>query len=153
MSVVMKKFALCAVFSTLVALGGNAAVVAYDDYESTGLISYGYNGGFGYGPLTHISGVNGGVIGVNVGLNGRQIDGLSSLGVFSAGNTHVAGRAISSPVTQGIFNLDARWDITNGAGNNPFTGINLASSLGTSFGANELLSFGLIGGVSNAFQS
>ena len=126
------------------------AQIATDDYE-TGTIAYGYNGGSGYGALTFISGTNGGVYGENASSNNRQLDGAQSLGLFSASNSQAAGRSITSPITIGNFSLDARWDITNNSGNDAFTGINLDSALGASFGANELLSFGLVGGTNNTF--
>jgi len=132
-------------------IGAYAQVVATDNYE-TGTIAYGYNGGSGYGALTYVTGANGGVFGANASSGGRQLDGTQSLGEYSgsaAGNSQVAGRSITSPVTNGIFNLDARWDITNTG--DTFTGINLASSLGTAFGTGELLSFGLTSASNSQF--
>jgi len=134
----------------MLAMCVQAQVVATDDYESpyttpngsAGDISYGYNGGSGFGALTYVSGTAGGVFAVNnASTGGRQLDGNQSLGEFSGGNSQVAGRTLNSPLSIGNFSFDARWDISNT--NNAFTGLNIDTALGSGLGANELLSFGL----------
>src|SRR5260370_21900265 len=48
----------------------------------------------------------------------------------------------------GIYNVDSRFNLNNGNG---FSGFNLKAGLGGTFGANELLSFGLNPGGNNSF--
>lgn len=78
------------------------------------------------------------------GTAGRQIDGNESLGVYAGSSTttgtHSGYRPLTTPRQFGQVNYSARFDISNVKG---FTGINLKSANGTTFGANELLSVGM----------
>ena len=105
-------------------------------------IQYNDNGGSGFGALTYLEGTGGGLF------NGT-LSGARALGIFAgagAGNTQALGRNVTSPVTQGIYSFDARFDVNNSVGT---TGFNLKSALGTSFGGSELLFVGLTPGSGN----
>ncbi|MGA0849417.1 MAG: hypothetical protein ACO3RX_05650, partial [Chthoniobacterales bacterium] len=78
------------------------------------------------------------------GTAGRQIDGSNSFGIFAGTSTtrgtHSGHRSLTSARQSGQVGFTVRFDISNEKG---FTGINLKSAVGSSFGANELLSIGM----------
>ncbi len=78
------------------------------------------------------------------GTAGRQIDGNNSFGIFAGTSTsrgtHSGHRSLTSARQSGQVRFTVRFDISNETG---FTGINLKSAAGSSFGANELLSIGM----------
>jgi len=130
--------------------GAALAQTASDNFENNNPgaayndgISYGDNGGIGFGALTYLEGTGGGLF--DAGLSGAR-----ALGVFAGGgggNTQALGRSLNSSLTTGSFTLQARFDLNNFVA---FSGFNLKSGLGAGFGANELLSFGLTPGSGNA---
>lgn len=109
------------------------------------------NRGSGFGSFTSYvstSSSRGGIRLVNAtsanGTAGRQIDGVNSFGIFAGTSTsrgtHQGYRPLSTPRSSGRVSFTVRFDISNEKG---FTGINIKSANGTTFGANELLSIGM----------
>ena len=155
-------------YGTTPAYGLSTRSGASDDFEfyTTTTLNYSTtsanatvtaNGGSGFGQFTSyvrsssastVNPTRGGIRCVTTnsinGSGGRQIDGLDSLGVFAgsstASGTHSGYRPVTTPRQFGQVNFSARFDISNAKG---FTGINLKSANGTTFGANELLSVGI----------
>lgn len=83
----------------------------------------------------------GGTFMEGVGVNGRQIDGNFSFGLYSGSGSYAISRPLASSLSSGEFSIDTRFDI---AGNGPNL-VNLrAGNDTTSFGSGELLSFGLV---------
>ncbi len=110
-----------------------------DDYES-GTIAYGSTTGSGFGALTLREGSGGGVY---LETGGGKIDGAKSFGIFSnsgAGNTQAADRQILNAQQSGTLQLSVRWNVNNSAA---FSGFNLKTAPGTTFGANEIISVGM----------
>jgi glycosidase len=137
-------------------LTSNTRKTASDDAE--GYASFAYtspnnNGGSGFGIYnyyTTTSSSRGGILLVNSssgnGSAGRMIDGAKSFGVRAGTSTtrgaHSGYRALSDGNQQfGSWTFSMRFDVDNTKG---FSGVNLKSSTGTSFGAGELLSIGIM---------
>lgn len=104
------------------------------------------NGGFGYGPwsgpLADTGG--GGTYMEGVGVNGRQVEGNFSFALYAGGGSMDVSRPLASPITGvGEFDVITRFDLA-GAGPNL---VNIRTGNGlASFGAGELLSFGIVNG-------
>jgi hypothetical protein len=98
------------------------------------------NGGTGFGPAISLGGTGGGLYLANSSTGGRQIDGNNSFGVYAGSGGQALCRSITNPNQVGTLTLSARFDVSNALA---FTGFNIKSAQGTSFAANELLSFGL----------
>ena len=98
--------------------------------------------GFGYGAGTPLAGTGGGGTYMEgVGVNGRQVEGNFSFALYSGGGSYDISRPLSSSVASAEFSIITRFDIAGSGPNlvNLRTGNNTAS-----FGAGELLSFGLV---------
>ncbi|MEY2537204.1 MAG: alpha-D-xyloside xylohydrolase [Verrucomicrobiota bacterium] len=122
------------------AYGTDTRSRSIDDMESYASIAYGSNGGSGFGALTYREGSGGGVY---LETGGAQIDGAKSFGIFAgsnSGNTQAADRQILNAKQAGTLNISVRWNVNNAVA---FSGFNLKSAQGTTFGANELISVGL----------
>ena len=142
----IKKLALGLLFAVVVGANANAQIVAADDFEGVAGaddydngIQYGDNGGTGFGAITYLEGSGGGVF---LEAGARRIDGNQSFGIFSSTGGQGASRSITEVggVTMGIYTLSARFDLSNTTG---FSGFNIKSDQGNTFGSFELLSFGL----------
>ncbi len=130
--------------------------IATDPAESYTNFSYAApnnSGGSGFGPFTGYVTNSSASRGTRVlvttnsasGTAGRMLDGAKSFGL-TAGTSTTRGsqsgyRTISQPRPSGTFSFALRCDVDNSKG---FTGLNLKSQTGTSFGAGELLSVGMI---------
>ena len=129
--------------------GSDTRQQSSDDYESYSGMSYGSNGGSGFGPITYLEGTGGGVYLENTG---AKIDGAKSFGVFSGttagGNSGTQGayRAITNATPAGTLKISIRWNVDNGVS---FSGFNLKSAPGNTFGSNELISVGIRPGNGN----
>ena len=156
----MKRSRLLALVAVglLTATTVRAQLAAYDNFETFGNgvppqpshayddgIGYGDNGGTGFGALTYLEGTGGGIY---TETGGARLDDAQSLGVYAGSNGQALGRTVTTAVTLGVYTLDARFNLSNA---NAFSGFNIKSGLGTTFGANELLSFGLNPGNNNSF--
>ncbi|MEY2486186.1 MAG: alpha-D-xyloside xylohydrolase [Verrucomicrobiota bacterium] len=111
-----------------------------DDMESYTSMAYGSNGGSGLGALTYREGSGGGVY---LETGGAKIDGAKSFGMFAgggSGNTQAADRQILNAKQAGTLNISVRWNVNNSTA---FSGFNLKSAAGTTFGSNELISVGI----------
>lgn len=156
-------------YGTNTSYGSSTKAGASDNLESYTTNSLAYsstsagatvtaNGGTGFGQFTSyvrtttattVNPSRGGIRCVNSnsinGSGGRQIDGNNSLGVYAGSSTssgsHSGYRALTTARSFGQVSFSARFDISNGKG---FTGVNLKSANGTTFGANELLSVGIM---------
>ncbi len=156
-------------YGTNTAYGSSTKSGASDDLESYTTTSLVYsstatnatvtaNGGTGFGKFTSYvrttaatstAPTRGGIRCVTTnsinGTAGRQIDGNNSLGVYAGSSTtsgtHSGYRALTTAKQFGQVKFSARFDISNAKG---FTGVNLKSANGTTFGANELLSIGIM---------
>jgi len=148
-------------YGTTAALGSSTKAGASDDAEGYTTLAYAstssnstatQNGGAGFSAFrTYVStsSSRGGIRLATAnstagGTAGRQIDGAKSMCVF-AGTSTTRGtascrRAVSVARSFGTVSFSVRFDIANSKG---FTGVNLKSADGTSFGANELLSVGM----------
>jgi hypothetical protein len=118
----------------------SASLIASDDAQSYSSFSYGSNGGSGFGAATYVEGSGGGVF---LETGGAAIDGAKSIGTYSnsgGGNAQAWARSITSPTTEAEYSLSARFNLDNSVA---FSGFNLKSALGATFGASELLSFGM----------
>lgn len=117
----------------------NASGGAADHAE--GYSSWDYNsnhsGGTGFGPVTYLEGTAGSIY---LESTTRKIDGNYSFGIYSSTGGQAACRAILHPRDMGILTFSARFDVDNTAA---FSGFNLKSSPGVSFGSGELVAFGL----------
>ena len=98
------------------------------------------NGGSGFGPITFLEGTGGGLYLSNSSAGNRQIDGSNSFGLYAGSGGQAACRALLNPRAVGTLTLSVRFDLSNAAA---FSGFSIKSAQGTSFAANELLSFGL----------
>src|ERR1051325_9953610 len=142
----IKKFALGILMSGVALVAAYAQTVAQDNFETFANgnpthayddgIQYGDNGGTGFGGLTYLSGTGGGIYTETA----QRIDEAQTLGIFADGGGQSLGRAAITSVTLGIYSVDARFNVDTSVG---FTGFNIKSGLGSTFGTNELLSFGL----------
>lgn len=122
-------------------------------YASFGYAATNNSGGTGFGVWTgHVtnSGNSRGrlVLVTSSSINGtagRMTDGAKSFGV-TAGTSTTQGtqsgyRTFSAPRQAGTFSFAMRCDVNNSTG---FTGLNLKSQGGTSFGSGELVSIGMM---------
>ncbi len=148
-------------YGTSPALGLSTMAGASDDAE--GYSSLGYtstssnaytsqNGGDGFAAFrtyARTSSSRGGIRLVTAssagGTAGRQIDGANSISIF-AGTSTSSGRAscrraLDTPRQSGTVSFSVRFDVAN---TKAFVGVNLKSADGSSFGANELLSIGIM---------
>lgn len=117
-----------------------------DDAEGYTTWAYGNNGGSGLGPVTYREGVGGGIY---LETSGGQIDGAKSFAIFSgngAGNTQACDRALRNPQPVGRLTLSVRFNVNNATS---FSGFNLKSAQGATFGASELISIGIRPGNGN----
>lgn len=123
----------------------NASGGAADHAE--GYASWDYNannsGGTGFGPVTYLEGTSGGIY---LDSSSRKIDGNYSFAIYSSTGGQAACRAILHPRDMGMMTLSARFDVDN---TNAFSGFNLKSSQGVTFGSGELVAFGLTPGTGN----
>jgi glycosidase len=122
--------------------GGSTRQSASDNAESYSNWNFttNSNGGTGFGPATSLGGTGGGLYLANSSTGGRQIDGNNSFGVYAGSGGQAMCRSIINANQVGTLTLSARFDVSNALA---FTGFNIKSAQGTSFAANELLSFGL----------
>jgi len=134
--------------ATLILLSGLQTVRgqttnAADDFQSYTTLNYGDNGGFGLGSLSYLEGTGGGVF---LETGSRSIDGSKSMGMFSSTGGQAAYRALSTSLSLAEYDVSARFDVDNAVG---FSGFNIKSGAGSTFGSFELLSFGLAPGTGN----
>lgn len=137
----LPAFAVTLAFSLLLEASLFAAS-GVDDYQSYSSISYGSNGGSGLGAHTYLEGTAGGVY---LETSGASIDGSKSLGIFAS----TGGQALSRSTTVGSFGIytsSVRFNLSNTVA---FSGLNIKSSQGSTFGSSELLSWGLTPGTGN----
>jgi len=147
-------------YGTSSSYGRTTQAGASDDAEAYTTFSYSSgdagatateNRGTGFGSFTsyvRTSSTRGGVrLTTSTSGNGtanRQIDGSKSFGIFAGTSntrgTHSGHRTLTSARQTGRVGFTVRFDISNEKG---FTGLNLKSAVGTSFGANELLAIGM----------
>jgi hypothetical protein len=103
-----------------------------------------FNGGTGYNlwtPLTDTGG--GGTFMEGVSVNNRQVDGSYSFALYSGSGSYDISRPLTTATSSGDFSILTRFD-NAGAGPNL---VNIRSgNTTTSFGAGELLSFGIVNG-------
>ena len=111
-----------------------------DDAESYTSWAYGGNGGNGFGAITYREGSGGGIY---LETSSAKIDGAKSFGMFAGGgtgNTQAADRQIVNAQQAGTLNISVRWNVDNSVA---FSGFNLKTAAGSTFGANELISVGM----------
>ena len=122
--------------------GSSTRQFASDNAETYTAWNYTTNssGGSGLGPATLLEGTGGGLYLATASTGARQIDGSNSFGVYAGSGSQGLSRAILNPRQAGSLLLSARFDLSNTVG---LSGFNIKSAPGTSFAANELLSFGL----------
>ena len=123
--------------------GSTTKTSAGDDAESYAGWSYGSTGGSGFGAAHYLEGTGGGIFLANASNGGRQIDGAKSFAVFAGGgtgNTQAMDRQILNAQPSGTLTLSARFDVNNTVA---FSGFNLKSTEGSTFGTSELISVGL----------
>ncbi len=108
-----------------------------DDAESYASWAYGANGGSGFGAATYREGSNGGIF---LETSGAKIDNAKSFGLFSGSGTQAMDRQILNAKQAGVLTLSVRWNLDN---TQAFSGFNLKSAAGATFGANELISVGI----------
>jgi len=103
------------------------------------------NGGFGYNVWTPLADqAGGGTYMEGVGVNGRQVEGNFSFALYAGGGGYDISRSLAAPIGAGQFDIITRFDVADSPGAslvNLRTGNNTAS-----FGAGELLSFGIVNG-------
>ena len=103
-----------------------------------------FNGGFGYEPWTPLADTGGGGTYMEgVGVNGRQVEGNCSFALYAGGGSYDISRQLVNPIADGQFSIITRFDLA-GAGPN-LIDLRSGNSL-ASFGAGELLSFGIVNG-------
>ncbi len=139
----VKKISLALAALILGGTGASAQVIATDNFENDNPsaaydngIQYGDNGGSGFGALTYLEGTGG-------GLFDASLDGARALGIYAginSGNTQALGRTSQSSFLSGVYSLAGRFDLNNSVGT---SGFNIKSGLGSTFGANQELFFGL----------
>jgi len=124
-------------------------VVAYDNGDLyPGNPDHGWpanNGGFGYGAWTPLADTGGGGTYMEgVGVNNRQVEGNYSFALYAGTGSYDISRPLATNITGvGEFDVLTRFDLA-GAGPN-LVNIRTGNTL-TSFGAGELLSFGIVNG-------
>jgi len=132
------KLALLALaVSTLNVSVARATITASDDAESYTSWGYGIAGGTGLGAPTYLEGNNGGVY---LSTGGEHLDGAKSFGMFASDGGQAYSRSITSPLTAAEYSGTIRFNEANDVA---FDGLNIKSSQGSTFGAGELLSWGL----------
>ena len=68
------------------------------------------------------------------------------MGIYSSSGGQAAYRALNTSMAYGEYDVSARFNLDNSVA---FSGFNIKTGAGASFGANELLSFGLTPGTGN----
>ena len=117
-----------------------------DDAEAYASWTYNANGGSGFGAITYREGSGGGIY---LETGSGKIDGAKSFGMFAgggAGNTQAADRQILNAKAAGTLNISVRFNVNNTVA---FSGFNLKSATGATFGANEIISVGIRPGNGN----
>jgi len=117
----------------------NASSGAADHAEGYAAWDYNTNnaGGTGLGPVAYLEGLSGGIY---LDSSTRKIDGNSSFAIYSSTGGQAVCRSILQPMDMGILTFSARFDVDNASG---FSGFNLKSAQGNTFGTGELVAFGL----------
>jgi glycosidase len=143
-------------YGTTASYGLSTRQSAADDAEAYSSFSYtspNNTGGSGFGSFmsyTTTSSSRGGVRLVTSSSTGgtanRMIDGAKSFSAYAGTSTsrgsHSGYRALSNPNQQhGTFTFSVRFDLDNTKG---FSGLNIKSQTGTSFGTGELVSVGMM---------
>ena len=103
------------------------------------------NGGFGYNLWTPLADqAGGGSYMEGIGVNNRQVEGNFSFALYAGGGSYDISRSLVNPIAGvGEFDIITRFDVA-GAGPNL---VNLRTgNNGATFGAGELLSFGIVNG-------
>ena len=122
------------------AYGSDTKPNSSDNAESYASWAYGSTGGIGLGAAHYLEGSGGGIF---LETGARKIDGAKSFAIFSgggAGNTQGMDRQIINAQSAGTLTLSARFDVSNTVA---FSGFNLKSAEGATFGASELISVGI----------
>src|SRR5205823_8724556 len=104
------------------------------------------NGGSGYNPWTILGdSAGGGRYMEGVGVNGHQVEGSFSFGLFTTNNISSISRPLASQITgNGIFEIVTRFDVAN-TQTNSLNGVNLrAGNVTNTFASGEQLAFGMI---------
>jgi alpha-D-xyloside xylohydrolase len=128
------------------AYGSDTRARSSDDAESYSNWTYGSNGGSGFGAVSYREGTGGGIY---LEAGSGKIDGSKSFGMFAGGgtgNTQAADRQILNAKQAGTLTISVRWNVNNSVA---FSGFNLKSATGTTFGANEIISVGMRPGNGN----
>jgi len=126
--------------------GSTSQSSAADNGESYTSWSYGSNGGTGLGPSDYLEGTGGGIY---LESSSQKIDGNHSFAIYAgggSGNAQAMDRQILDAQTSGTLSLSMRFNVGNTVA---FSGFNLKSGEGTTFGTDELISVGLIPGSGN----
>ena len=113
--------------------GADTRSSAADNAESYASWAYGANGGTGLGPATFREGAGGGIY---LETGAARIDGAKSFGLFaggSSGNRQALDRAILNAQSAGTLLVSIRFNVNNSVS---FSGFNLKSAPGTTFGSN-----------------
>src|ERR1017187_172517 len=108
-----------------------------------------FTGGFGFNLWTSLADTGGGGTYMEgVGVNGRQVEGNYSFALYGGSESYDISRPLASPITGvGEFDIITRFDLAGNGVN--MVNIRSGNTL-TSFGAGELLSFGLfVGNILN----
>ncbi len=104
------------------------------------------NGGFGYNLWTPLGDqAGGGTYMEGVGVNGRQVEGNFSFALYAGGGGFDISRPLAAAITGvGEFDIITRFDVADSPGASL---VNIRAGNNTaSFGAGELLSFGIVNG-------
>src|SRR5436189_2479786 len=121
----------------------NADNAAYGPFPNNNWSSV--NGGSGYNPWTILGdSVGGGRYMEGVGVNGRQVEGSFSFGLFATNQISSISRPLASTMTgKGQFDIVTRFDVANGVTN--LNAMNLRAGNPTnSFASQEQLAFGMM---------
>jgi hypothetical protein len=122
----------------------NADNAAYGPFPNNNWSSV--NGGSGYNPWTILGdSVGGGRYMEGVGVNGRQVEGSFSFGLFATNQISSISRPLVSTMTgKGQFDIVTRFDVAN-PGLTNLHAVNLrAGNFSNTFGSGEQLAFGMI---------
>jgi PEP-CTERM motif len=144
---VMLSATTVACFAPLIASANNT-FLAYDNADQIAYMPQpnnnwsAINGGAGYNLWTVLGGASGGSTYMEgVGVNGQQVQGNYSFGLSAGSGSYAISRPLTASIPIGQFHIITRFDNT-GSGANL---VNLRAGNDTSsFGAGELLSFGLL---------
>lgn len=150
----MKKLSIIFVASSALALPAMAGLPFTVALDNADLAQYApqpnhnwspINGGFGYNTWTPLADTGGGgTFMEGVGVNGRQVEGNFSFALYAGGGSYDISRPLAAPIVGlGEFDIITRFDLA-GAGPN-LVNIRAGNNTG-SFGAGELLSFGIVNG-------